>query len=395
MFKTGKINKLDQTLLNGLTRRGFLGASAVAGVSAMIPASADAAFGQQTEGDDRCESSRSYVPIETRSLAELYQAAQAEGGHLTVYGGGDATNQLDGTKDAFLAQFPAIKLDLRVDLSKYHDARIDLAFAEGTTVPDVAQLQTLQDFPRWKRECRLLAYKPLGWDKVYSQFKDPDGAWTATGIYVFTNLVNTKVVSDIPRNFEDYIDPRYKDQLVFLYPNDDDAVCYLFYTAIEEHGWKWFEALLANKPEFVRGAARTASIVYSGAKGATFSTGGSLAVDPQETVQFLLPTDDKFLAWGQRSAIFKQGLHPHAAKLWMSWNLQPEAQAISEGWSVRDDATPPTGLKAVVDYDNAGLKEFPRFMEQRDVIERFRTQLYFYIGNPQGPDPATTYTSPS
>jgi hypothetical protein len=38
----------------------------------------------------------------------------------------------------------------------------------------VVQLQTLHDFPRWKKEGKLLAYKPAGFSRVYSGFKDPD-----------------------------------------------------------------------------------------------------------------------------------------------------------------------------------------------------------------------------
>ncbi|MDX3521433.1 hypothetical protein [Streptomyces scabiei] len=45
-----------------------------------------------------------------------------------------------------------------VDYSKFHDARIDNQLATGSLVPDVVQLQTLQDFSRWKKEGFLLPY---------------------------------------------------------------------------------------------------------------------------------------------------------------------------------------------------------------------------------------------
>ncbi|MEE1830337.1 hypothetical protein [Streptomyces sp. SP17KL33] len=47
-----------------------------------------------------------------------------------------------------------------VDYSKYHDARVDHQLATDSLVPDVVQLQTLQDFERWKRQGVLRPYKP-------------------------------------------------------------------------------------------------------------------------------------------------------------------------------------------------------------------------------------------
>jgi len=109
-------------------------------------------------------------PEETRTLDELYQAALAEGGKLVIYAGGDTPTQQDATKAAFKARFPGIALTLIVDYSKYHDVRVDNQLATGTLVPDLVQLQTVQDFVRWKEQGRLLPYKPAGFSKVYDAF---------------------------------------------------------------------------------------------------------------------------------------------------------------------------------------------------------------------------------
>nr|WP_324606163.1 hypothetical protein [Streptomyces griseus] len=77
-----------------------------------------------------------------------------------------------------------------MDYSKFHDARIDNQLATGTLVPDVVQLQTLQDFPRWKREGALLPYKPAGFSRVHPAFKDPDGAWTGIFVDAFSTVYN-------------------------------------------------------------------------------------------------------------------------------------------------------------------------------------------------------------
>ncbi|KAK6002040.1 hypothetical protein QM012_002530 [Aureobasidium pullulans] len=105
-----------------------------------------------------------YVAIETRSLDEIYAAAKNETGELIVLWGGDAVSQGDATVAAWRARFPDIKLNLT----------------------------------------------PLGWDKIYSAIKDPDGAFLGTYIYQFGNFIFNKHllnVSDIPDTYEDLVDP--------------------------------------------------------------------------------------------------------------------------------------------------------------------------------------------
>lgn len=121
------------------------------------------------------------VPLETRSLDEIYAAAQQESGNdsqpLQVFWGGDAGSQGDQVRSAWKARFPNIPLNLTVDLSKYHDGRADRAFYEGKRSADIVVLQTLQDFTRWKSQNRLLYYKPAQFDDIFNGEKDPDGAW--------------------------------------------------------------------------------------------------------------------------------------------------------------------------------------------------------------------------
>lgn len=60
-----------------------------------------------------------------QSLDDLYQAALKEGGQLTVYAGGDEVTQGFGIQSNFERRFPGMKINIVVDLSKYHDARIE------------------------------------------------------------------------------------------------------------------------------------------------------------------------------------------------------------------------------------------------------------------------------
>lgn len=136
----------------------------------------------------------------------------AEGGRLVVYAGGDVPNASAPVEKSFMQRFPGMQARVITDLSKYHDARIDQQLARGRLECDVAILQTLHDFDRWKSEGRLLAYKPLDWDAIVPQFKDPDGAFVAIGVIAFSNIANVNLVpeAEAPRDAPDYLDPKLR-----------------------------------------------------------------------------------------------------------------------------------------------------------------------------------------
>lgn len=327
------------------------------------------------------------VEIETKSLDQLYEEAVKEGGILVVYAGGDTIDQQNGIKAAFEKRFPKMKLQTIVDYSKVHDARLDYQLANNDLQADVAQLQTLQDYPRWKAEGVLMEYKPLGWDKVYPEFKDQDGAWTGVFVDAFSNVVNQSALGNMatPTKFSDYTNPKLKGKIISTYPNDDDAVLFGYKLAVDKYGWNWLADLMKNEPYFVRGTQAPADEVETGKFAVTFSTDGMLKADPQAKSRFVLPNDENFVAWAQRAAIFKKAKHPAAAKLYLSWLLDKDFQEnVWYMWPVRTDVKQPTGYKAVWDYPNANLKAFEKFMQNRAEVEKFRSQVRLFVGDVKG-----------
>lgn len=85
---------------------------------------------------------------------------------------------------------------------------------------------------------------------------------------------------------------------------------------------------------------------------------------------------------------------PAAAKLFLNWQLSKERQT-GDGWSVRTDVAPPTGLKRVWQYRDADIDGFPAFMRNRAEAERTRQQMTVYIGEVEGaPTPGRLGTHP-
>ncbi|MFF5499994.1 ABC transporter substrate-binding protein [Streptomyces aquilus] len=360
------------------------GAGAALGAGVFGTSTASASTSTSTSASASA-SSRTGGPEETRSLDELYQAALAEGGKLVVYAGGDITTQADGLRTGFKNRFPGIDLTVVVDYSKYHDVRVDNQFATDTLVPDVVQLQTVQDFVRWKEQGRLLAYKPAGFSKLYDAFKDPHGAWVAVQVSAFSFMYGPAAVgSDVPTSPLDLVDAKWKGRIASSYPHDDDAVLYLYTLYVQKYGWDWLARLAAQDLQFARGSFSPRDAVTNGQKAVGIGgSGAPLATGP---VKWVLPdASTPFMSWGQRAAILKQAKNTTAAKLYLNWRLSTgEQQAATNGWSVRTDVTPPAGLKPVWQYSNGNLDGFPRFMADRAAIERWKQTFALYFGEVKG-----------
>ena len=329
------------------------------------------------------------TPSEQQQLQGLYRKAKAQGGKLTVYMGGDAPTQWDFIAKAFEAQFPDVQLHLVTDLSKYHDQRIDRQLADHDLVADAAILQTTYDFDRWKRQGQLLKYKPVGYDDVFNNAKDPEGYWTGTFYAAFSPIVNTGHLPTDPSAFKstDLLAPAFKDKLIMTYPNDDDAVLFGYKLIIDRYGWAWLRGLMAQNPKLTRGVPGSAIGVANGTYLATPVAAG----DARPNGLQVLPSSERFGSWAQRGAIFKQAKHRAAAELFLSWVTSKATQAQVFGtwtWSVRRDVAPPNGLEPLSSYNNTDVNDFVKFMSDRAAVKRFRTEVERYVGPVRGADPA-------
>ncbi|PBK59778.1 periplasmic binding protein-like II [Armillaria solidipes] len=333
--------------------------------------------------------------VETLSLDELYDLAVAEGGQLVVRAGGDEKNQQASTVQAFQEKFPKINITLTVDLSKYHDSVIDRSLNQtGLAGTDVAHLQTLHDFIRWKEEGRLLSYKPAGWDQIPDNIKDADDATYIGIVYLFftNNFATAKTnVSEAPTEFLDYLDPKWKGKIVSTYLNDDDAVLFEFYKIQQTHGWDAIFSFIAQDIKWVRGTATPTTILLdnNNDRAVSFTTENAFTNGSSGVFQQLPKSDfSHSVIWAQRAAIFETAEHPNAAKLYLNWFISKEHQADLGGWSVRNDVPQQAGLKPLSEFSGQlDPPAFERFMVDRNLVERFRFQFEQLIGTAQGLSP--------
>ncbi|KAE9970945.1 hypothetical protein EG328_005961 [Venturia inaequalis] len=344
------------------------------------------------------------VPLETRSLDEIYQAAQNEDGNLVVAWGGDAGPQGNAVRNAWKARFPNITLDLSVDLSKYHDSRIDRAWYNKNETVDIATLQTLHDFKRWKQQDRLMYYKPANFDDLYNGEKDLDGAFLPMGMYNFGNFLydSTKLnASQVPKTYADLLNPFWKSKLVLTYPNDDDAINYLFTLIVSKYGFEWLDALAKQDVQWVRGTATPSYIMVDNHLNTTSSaaiacsagspqgrilsfTSAGYPAGPAPFLHSAAPlAPEQTISWAQTTAAFSSTKRPQSAKLFLSWITSGEWQHGGAGFSPLRSLD----MGRVMVGNGTQSSGFRLFVGDRVGVEWWKLQFEMVIGNPLGPGP--------
>ncbi|MDF5829181.1 hypothetical protein P4233_20240 [Pseudomonas aeruginosa] len=143
-----------------------------------------------------------------------------------LWAGGDAPNQMDWLKTAFESRFPGVTLDVTVDLSKFHDLRIDQELAAGTLTPDVAMLQTTFDFDRWKARDVLLR-QPVGFARQKKGYADPDGAYVTAYNNAYRADLRFRPAASgaLSDALADYLKPAFKGKPVLTYPMTTMRCC--------------------------------------------------------------------------------------------------------------------------------------------------------------------------
>lgn len=306
-----------------------------------------------------------------------------------------------------------------MDLSKYHDNRIDRGHLQGLHVADVANLQTLQDFRRWKAEGKLVNYKPASFEDLLENEKDFDGAYLPTalsqsirphhcslslpmanillivdtfGTFVFDN---TKIeASSVPTSYESLTDPMFKDKLILTYPNDDDAVAYLFSLIVSRYGYQWLYDLAQNNVTWVRGTGSpilrlTASHNTTSTQALSFTTYSN----GQDWVSSKAPqAPEQYMSWAQTAAIIAGTPRLESSKLFINWLTSFNFQNASHSSS----ATVLKSLNTIHGVDpfanNATqYSGFRTFEQDRAGVEWWKNLFEEVLGTPQGLGPLEVY----
>ncbi len=320
-------------------------------------------------------------PARAQSLDTLYKKAKAEGA-LDLYTGGP-TAPWDAAAKDFSASYPGMTVTVTGGFSNVLDKKIDAQLAAGKLSVDLAVLQTLQDFVRWKRQGALLEFKPQGFDQIDASFSDPSGAFVAVQVNAHTYAYNPDLVkaTDVPRSAIDFLNPRFKGKVVSCYPADDDATLYAFYAIVQKYGWSYMDRYMANQPNFIQGHLGVARSIASGKNLVTFDTIASISMDQLNlglTQAVAFPRSDPLPIWPFTAAIFKSAPHPNAAKLFLTWYFSIAEQTRTGNWSPRSDVSAPYGWNPILSYKV--VNNYRAFLSNTKQLEELRKRFEAYTG---------------
>ena len=315
------------------------------------------------------------------TLQQLYEKAKAER-ELVFYAGGPAAPHENRAK-LFMQQFPGIAVSITGGFSNVLNERIEKQMADKKLAVDMAFFQTVQDFVTWKKQGKLLNFKPDGFDQIYPNFRDPDGAYMSLSANALTYAYNTAAVKpeDAPKSALDFLKPMFQGKMISVYPADDDAALYLFHLIVKKYGWSWMDKYTANKPNYIQGHLSVARSVASGENIVTLDASSSVWPFKREgKLEVVFSPEDETPVFTLTGGIFKDAPHPNAAKLYLTWFLAKEQQAKVGSFSSRADVPPPEGFKPLTSYKIAN--NYREFMIDDKLIAELRKRMEGYTGPP-------------
>ena len=319
------------------------------------------------------------APIGAQTVDELYQKAKVEK-TVVLYGAGP-TGSHDRWIKEFEQTFPGVTVSFTGGLSPVLNKKVEAQLAAGKIETDLAILQTIQDFAKWKKAGAMMAFKPAGWDVIDEAYKDEDGAFVTVSVNAITYAVNTELVTgaDVPKSALDFLKPQFAGKLITTDPTEDDAALAVFALIVQKYGWEYMEKYAAQKAAYVNGHAGVSNAIASGDKLASFDSTTTTwqLMSGGKPIAGLFSQTDATPIFLVGAGILRDAPHPNAARLYLSWFLARNQQARSGAFSARSDVPPPSGFKALADYNID--RGYRRLVTDLERVAELRRRLAPYI----------------
>lgn len=227
----------------------------------------------------------------------------------------------------FEKKYPGIKVNLFRNRETALLPRIISEKQAGRSVVDVTTLRGIGYYQLWKRNLVQSYISPES--KNYpAGFKDPKGYWTDFYDTYYAWSYNTKLVKDVPRSYEELVNPRYRGRIGM----DTDEVEWYF-GLVERWGKertaRFLKSLAAQQIRFRDGHTLVAQLMAAGEFELTLAFSDSLEKMKKEGAPVeWIKTYDPIIVSIHPMAISADAPHPEAARLFVDFALSREGQSI-------------------------------------------------------------------
>jgi iron(III) transport system substrate-binding protein len=273
------------------------------------------------------------APAMTPHEKELYDAARKEG-ELTWYTShsDDITAQALGR--SFEQAYPGLKVNVLRTTAQVAYQRITQEIKASAIQCDVLSSTDLGHSVELKAKGAFEKYVPENSSKVLDIYKgyDPDGFYHVTSAGMIGIGYNTAKVkaSDVPKNWTDLLDPKWKDNIALGHPGFSGYVGTWALTMRNQYGWEFFEKLAKNNPRVGRSIVDTVTMLNAGESAIAGSGPVGVLLDSVKRgnpLAMVYPIDGTVLIIAP-SSIMKGAKHPNAARLFMEFLMSEAASRI-------------------------------------------------------------------
>ena len=220
------------------------------------------------------------------------------------------------------------------DVMDNNPANVKLLKAEGLTAGVADELAALHDKNIWVAD--IVGLDPV--DKHLIGFN-----FTTYGAWINTNLVKP---GEEPKEWKDYLDPKWKGKMLATNPTTSAGLLNLFIPLLREKvvDEEYIKALYKQDLRFSSNYPDDAALLSRGERAITFSATDSVYSQfiAQGAPIKNIDRDGTVMSLTVVSAI-NGGPHPNAAKVFINWFISPEGQTVwckaASVGSVRKDVT--------------------------------------------------------
>jgi iron(III) transport system substrate-binding protein len=281
---------------------------------------------------------------------------------------------------AFEAKYPGIAVQVVRATAGVIYQRVLQEAQAGVTADDVFSSTEEGHYLYFKDQKAIRPYVPVDADKLVPRFQhiDPDNNYQVASVGLMLMGRNTQGVpaGDVPKNWKDLLDPKWKDKIAFGHPAFSGYVATWVLALTQLYGWDYFDKLAAQNPLIGRSANDAVTQLASGERLVAAAPDNTLIKSKGKgnPVDVIYPVDGSVFMTSP-SAILTKAPHPHAAELLMDFFMSTEYSELltKNGYPpLRPEVQPPKGLSSLTDVKLVRPSAADLKADIPKIIEKFR-----------------------